>query len=61
MSKQLGEQLKCFDSRTESKGLVLADFQEFYKKVGEVELEYAKNLEKVAERFQEKLRQKSQR
>ena len=62
VSKQLGEQLKCFDSRTESKSLVLADLQEFYKKLGEVELEYAKNLEKVAERFQDKLqRQKSQR
>ena len=62
VSKQLADQLKCFDSRTESKQLVLADLQEFYKKLGEAELEYSKNLEKIAERFQDKLqRQKSQK
>ncbi|CAB4019309.1 SLIT-ROBO Rho GTPase-activating 1-like [Paramuricea clavata] len=59
--KQLGEQLKSYDARTESKLSVLADYQEFYKRLGEVELEYARNLDKVAERFQDKLRQKLQR
>ena len=61
MHKQLGEQLKSYDARTESKLSVLTDYQEFYKRLGEVELEYARNLDKVAERFQDKLRQKLQR
>ena len=61
MHKQLGEQLKFYDTRTESKLSVLADYQEFYKRMGEVELEYARNLDKVAERFQDRLRQKLQR
>lgn len=53
--------MKFYDARTESKLSVLADYQEFYKRLGEVELEYARNLDKVAERFQDRLRQKSQR
>ena len=59
--KQLGDQLKFFDARTESKLSVLADYQEFYKRLGEVELEHARNLDKLAERFQDRLRQKLQR
>ena len=53
--QQLVEQLKCFDSRVETKLLLLADFQEFFKKIGELELEYARNTEKVCERFMDKL------
>lgn len=61
VNKQLGDQLKCYDARTENKLSLLADYHEFYKRLGEVDLEYARNLEKVAERFQDRLRQKSQR
>jgi flagellar motility protein MotE (MotC chaperone) len=59
--KQLGDQLKFYDARTESKLSVLADYQEFYKRLGEVELEYARSLEKLGERFQDRLKQKLQR
>lgn len=58
LNKQLGEQLKFFDARTESKLSILTDYHDFYKRLGEVELEYARNLEKISERFYDRVKQK---
>lgn len=51
----LNEQLKGFDARTEGKVWFLADLQEYYKRLAEVESEYARNLEKLSERFLDRL------
>ncbi len=47
---------KC---RTESKLSLLAEMRDFFKKRGEVELEYAKNLERVCERFEKSTKQRN--
>lgn len=56
------DQLKCFDSRTEGKVLFLADLQEFFRRLSELELEYSRNLERLSRMYLEKLqRHKTQR
>lgn len=57
--KQLAEQTACLDFRTESKLSLLADLKDFYKKRGEVEFEYAKNLERLCERFERNTKQRN--
>lgn len=56
------EQLKCFDSRTEGKVLLLADLQEFFRRLSEIELDYSRNLERLSKMYLDKLhRHKTQR
>jgi len=56
------EQLKCFDSRTEGKILFLADLQEFFRRLSEIELDYSRNLERLSRMYLDKLqRHKTQR
>lgn len=59
--KQLAEQNSCLDLRTEGKLSLLADLKDFYKKRGEVEFEYAKNLERLCERFERNTKQRNLR
>ncbi|KAM6946261.1 SLIT-ROBO Rho GTPase-activating protein 1 isoform 2-T2 [Aplochiton taeniatus] len=53
---QLVEQQKCLDQQTEMRTQLLQDLQDFFRKKSEIELEYSRNLEKLAERFMAKTR-----
>uniref|UniRef100_A0A8C4HX26 SLIT-ROBO Rho GTPase-activating protein 1 n=1 Tax=Dicentrarchus labrax TaxID=13489 RepID=A0A8C4HX26_DICLA len=51
---QLVEQQKCLDQQTEMRVQLLQDLQDFFRKKAEIEMEYSRNLEKLAERFMAK-------
>uniref|UniRef100_H2L509 SLIT-ROBO Rho GTPase activating protein 3 n=1 Tax=Oryzias latipes TaxID=8090 RepID=H2L509_ORYLA len=53
---QLVEQFKCLEQQSESRIQLLQDLQEFFRRKAEVELEYSRSLEKLAERFSSKIR-----
>ncbi|KAK6321666.1 hypothetical protein J4Q44_G00086420 [Coregonus suidteri] len=55
---QLVEQLKCLDQQCELRVQLLQDLQDFFRKKAEVEMDYSRNLEKLAERFLTKTRTK---
>ncbi|XP_042202003.1 SLIT-ROBO Rho GTPase-activating protein 3-like [Callorhinchus milii] len=48
---QLVEQLKCLEQQTELRQQLLQDFQDFFRRRSELELEYARGLDRLAERF----------
>lgn len=56
---QLNEQLRCLDIRVESQISLIQELQEFYRRRGEVELDYSKSLEKLAKNLQ--IRHKEQK
>lgn len=43
----------------ESKLSLLSEFQEFFKRRGEVEYEYARNLERICEKFEKNTKQRN--
>uniref|UniRef100_A0A6Q2ZAT0 SLIT-ROBO Rho GTPase-activating protein 1 n=1 Tax=Esox lucius TaxID=8010 RepID=A0A6Q2ZAT0_ESOLU len=53
---QLVEQQKCLDQQTDMRVQLLQDLQDFFRKKSEIEMEYSRNLEKLAERFMAKTR-----
>ncbi|XP_063303152.1 SLIT-ROBO Rho GTPase-activating protein 1 isoform X2 [Pelobates fuscus] len=53
---QLVEQQKCLEQQTEMRVQLLNDLQDFFRKKAEIETEYSRNLEKLAERFMAKTR-----
>ncbi|XP_026203239.1 SLIT-ROBO Rho GTPase-activating protein 2 isoform X2 [Anabas testudineus] len=53
---QLVEQLKCLDQQCELRVQLLQDLQDFFRKKSEIEMDYSRNLEKLAERFLTKTR-----
>ncbi|OCT83316.1 SLIT-ROBO Rho GTPase-activating protein 3 isoform X2 [Xenopus laevis] len=53
---QLVEQLKCLEQQSESRLALLQDLQEFFRRKAEIELEYSRSLDKLAERFSSKVR-----
>ncbi|XP_055789887.1 SLIT-ROBO Rho GTPase-activating protein 1-like isoform X1 [Salvelinus fontinalis] len=53
---QLVDQQKCLDQQTEMRVQLLQDLQDFFRKKSEIEMEYSRNLEKLAERFMAKTR-----
>lgn len=56
------DQLKCFDSKVEGKVLFLADLQEFFRRLSEIELEYSRSLERLSKMYLDKLqRHRTQR
>ena len=55
------DQLVYFDSRTESKLSLPFAFQEFFKRRGEIEYDYARNLEWLCEKFEKKTKQRNLR
>ena len=57
--KQLNEQIQCLEFRSESKLSLLGELKDFFKKRGEVEFEYAKNLERLCERFERNTKQRN--
>jgi hypothetical protein len=50
--RQLNDQQLNMELRTDGKLSLLNDFMEFFRKRGEVELEYAKALDKLVDRFE---------
>nr|CAD7393152.1 unnamed protein product [Timema cristinae] len=56
---QLTEQLRCLDVRMESQVALVAELQDYFRRRAEVELDYSKNLDKLAKSLQ--LRHKEQR
>ncbi|XP_023647191.1 SLIT-ROBO Rho GTPase-activating protein 1 [Paramormyrops kingsleyae] len=53
---QLVEQQKCLEQQTDMRVQLLQDLQDFFRKKAEIEVEYSRNLEKLAERFMAKTR-----
>ncbi|XP_031204843.1 SLIT-ROBO Rho GTPase-activating protein 1 isoform X3 [Mastomys coucha] len=53
---QLVEQQKCLEQQTEMRVQLLQDLQDFFRKKAEIETEYSRSLEKLAERFMAKTR-----
>ncbi|XP_055693315.1 SLIT-ROBO Rho GTPase-activating protein 1-like isoform X2 [Lutzomyia longipalpis] len=45
---QLNEQLRCLDVRVESQVSLIQELQDFFRRRGELELDYSKSLEKMA-------------
>lgn len=56
---QLNEQLRCLDIRMESQVSLIQELQDFFRRRGEVELDYSKSLDKLAKSLQ--LRHKEQK
>uniref|UniRef100_UPI00358F281C SLIT-ROBO Rho GTPase-activating protein 1-like isoform X2 n=1 Tax=Myxine glutinosa TaxID=7769 RepID=UPI00358F281C len=56
MRLQLAEQIKCLEQQAELRGQLLQDLQDFFRKKAEIELEYSRGLERLAERFMTKTR-----
>lgn len=56
---QLNEQLRCLDVRMESQVSLIQELQDFFRRRGEVELDYSKSLDKLAKSLQ--LRHKEQK
>lgn len=57
----MSDQLGCLDLRMDAKLSLLAEFQEFMKKRGEVEYEYARSLERLCEKFERSTKQRNLR
>ncbi|XP_036025565.1 SLIT-ROBO Rho GTPase-activating protein 1 isoform X1 [Onychomys torridus] len=53
---QLVEHQRCLEQQTEMRVQLLQDLQDFFRKKAEIETEYSRNLEKLAERFMAKTR-----
>ncbi|XP_053576753.1 SLIT-ROBO Rho GTPase-activating protein 3 isoform X2 [Bombina bombina] len=53
---QLVEQFKCLEQQSEARLALLQDLQEFFRRKAEIELEYSRSLDKLAERFSSKVR-----
>uniref|UniRef100_A0A671QKA1 SLIT-ROBO Rho GTPase-activating protein 3 n=1 Tax=Sinocyclocheilus anshuiensis TaxID=1608454 RepID=A0A671QKA1_9TELE len=58
---QLVEQFKCLEQQSEARIQLLQDLQEFFRRKAEIQLEYSRSLEKLAERFSSKVRQSHQK
>ncbi|KAK5639424.1 hypothetical protein RI129_011916 [Pyrocoelia pectoralis] len=56
---QLNEQLRCLDLRMEAQVALVTELQDFFRRRGELELDYSKNLDKLAKSLQ--LRHKEQK
>lgn len=53
---QLGDQLKVLDLTLEQKSQQLQDMTDYLRRRGEIESEYARSLDKLAERFTSKIK-----
>ena len=57
--RQMNDQLTSLDFRMDAKISLLNEFQEFFRRRGEVEYEYARNLERLCERFEKTTKQRN--
>jgi SLIT-ROBO Rho GTPase activating protein len=53
------DQLASLEFRMESKLSLISEFQEFFKRRGEVEYEYARSLERLCEKFEKNTKQRN--
>uniref|UniRef100_A0A3B5LPM0 SLIT-ROBO Rho GTPase-activating protein 1 n=1 Tax=Xiphophorus couchianus TaxID=32473 RepID=A0A3B5LPM0_9TELE len=53
---QLVEQFRCLEQQSESRLQLLQDLQEFFRRKAELQLEYSRGLDKLAERYSSKIR-----
>ncbi|XP_042202314.1 SLIT-ROBO Rho GTPase-activating protein 3-like, partial [Callorhinchus milii] len=53
---QLAEQFKCLDFQVDIRNQYLQDVGDFFRRKAEIELEYSRGLERLAERFSSKIR-----
>uniref|UniRef100_A0A4W5M4G9 SLIT-ROBO Rho GTPase activating protein 3 n=1 Tax=Hucho hucho TaxID=62062 RepID=A0A4W5M4G9_9TELE len=53
---QLVEQFRCLEQQSESRLQLLQDLQDFFRRKAELQLEYSRGLDKLAERFSGKIR-----
>ncbi|XP_034022265.1 SLIT-ROBO Rho GTPase-activating protein 3-like isoform X4 [Thalassophryne amazonica] len=53
---QLVEQFRCLEQQSESRLQLLQDLQEFFRRKAELQLEYSRGLDKLAERYASKIR-----
>uniref|UniRef100_A0A4W5LCW6 SLIT-ROBO Rho GTPase-activating protein 1 n=1 Tax=Hucho hucho TaxID=62062 RepID=A0A4W5LCW6_9TELE len=53
---QLVEQFRCLEQQSESRLQLLQDLQDFFRRKAELQLEYSRGLDKLAERFSAKIR-----
>ncbi|XP_056896334.1 rho GTPase-activating protein 4a [Takifugu flavidus] len=58
MRCQLVDQLKVFDLQLEQKSQQLQDLMDYVRRRGEIESEYARSLEKLADRFTSRIKRK---
>ena len=58
---QLNEQLRCLDQRFEAHYCMVWELQDFYQRRAEVELEYARNLDKLVKQIMMRHRAEKQR
>jgi hypothetical protein len=59
--QQLNEQLRCLDQRFEAHYCMVWELQDFYQRRAEVELEYARNLDKLVKQIMMRHRTEKQR
>ncbi|XP_062397240.1 rho GTPase-activating protein 4a [Sardina pilchardus] len=57
---QLVEQLRVFDQQLEQKTQVLQDLSDYLRRRGEIEAEYARSLDKLADRYSSRIKRKEQ-
>ena len=57
--KQLSDQIGSLEFRTESKITMLTELQEFFKKRSELETEYMRSLERLAEKCEKSMKQRN--
>ena len=57
--KHLTDQLGCLEFRMDSKLSLLQEYQEFFKRRGEVEYEYARSIERLCEKFERNTKQRN--
>ncbi|KAL3290006.1 hypothetical protein HHI36_023380 [Cryptolaemus montrouzieri] len=58
---QLNEQLRCLDLRMEAQVALVTELQEFFRRRGELELDYSKNLDKLVKSIQLRHREQKQK
>jgi len=52
--KQLIDQQRILDGRTENKSVLINDLQEFFKRRSEIDMEYGKSMDRLCDRFSER-------
>jgi len=57
--RQLTDQMSSLDFRMDSKLSLIGEYQEFFKRRGEVEYEYARALERLCEKFERNTKQRN--
>ena len=57
----MSDQLASLEFRMDSKLSLLSEFQEFFRRRGEVEYDYARNMERLCEKFEKNTKQRNLR